>query len=448
MSLAQEGPEAILARRRNLDFSDELAKTGWYHSIELPSGVVQGFLSLDRLRRRWSELPFPEDLTGTRLLDIGTWDGWFAFEAERRGAEVVAVDIVAQENFYQAHRELKSNVRYEVCEVNRLPELQIGTFDYTLFLGVLYHLRHPLRALEIVCALTRQLAIVDSFIIDDGGDDDGAKRTPIPWMEFYEHTELGNQTDNWVGPTLSCLLALCRSAGFARVEYIGTTGQHAQIACYRTWEQPPEHPSTPAPVLVAATSTRPGDLGINFDSRSEEFVSCWFTSADEDLRREDLRVEIGGFGVHTVALSRKGQVFQAAFLLPPGLAPGWHAVRLRTTRSLFSDVSRIAVDIPIRVTHIRVRGAADGLTWRENTVKLAAGGYLALWIEGAAENADRNNIRVYWERRRLPVEFVSNPDATCIRQVNVRVPAFVGTGLRQLEVRHGDARAEVNVEVN
>src|SRR5580692_9550809 len=265
MSLPQEGPEAILARRRNLDFSDELAKTGWYHSIELPSGVVQGFLSLARLRRRWSELPFPEDLTGTRLLDIGTWDGWFAFEAERRGAEVVAVDIVAQENFYQAHRELKSNVRHEVCEVNRLPELQIGTFDYTLFLGVLYHLRHPLRALEIVCALTRQLAIVDSFIIDDGGDDDGAKRTPIPWMEFYEHTELGNQTDNWVGPTLSCLLALCRSAGFARVEYIGTTGQHAQIACYRTWEQPPEHPSTPAPVLVAATSTRPGDLGINFD---------------------------------------------------------------------------------------------------------------------------------------------------------------------------------------
>jgi hypothetical protein len=110
-------------------------------------------------------------------------------------------------------------------------------------------------------------------------------------------------------------------------------------------------------------------------------------------------------------------------------------------------VSRIAVDIAVRVTHFLVRGAADGLTWRENTVNLDAGGYLALWIEGAAENADRNNIRVYWDERRLPVEFVSNPDAACIRQVNVRVPAFVGMGLRQLEVRHGDARAEVTVEV-
>jgi tRNA (mo5U34)-methyltransferase len=147
MSLSQEGPEAILARRRSLGFSDELAKTGWYHSMELPSGVVQGFLSLDHLQHRWSEFPLPENLAGTRLLDVGTWDGWFAFEAERRGAQVVAVDIVGQENFYQAHRELKSNVRHEVCEIYRLPELQIGTFDYTLFLGVLYHLRHPLRAL-------------------------------------------------------------------------------------------------------------------------------------------------------------------------------------------------------------------------------------------------------------------------------------------------------------
>jgi len=443
MSHPQEGPEATLERRKSHDFSDELAKTGWYHSMELPSGVVQGFLTGDILRRRWSEFPLPDNLAGARLLDIGTWDGWFAFEAERHGAQVVAVDIAAQENFYQAHGELKSKVRYEVCEIYRLPELQIGTFDYTLFLGVLYHLRHPLLALQIVCALTKQLAIVDSFIVDD----QGANATPIPWMEFYEHTELGNQMDNWVGPTLPCLLALCRSAGFARVEYIGTTHQHARVACYRFWEPPPENPTTAAPMLTAATNTRLGDWGINFDSRSEEFLNCWFTSADEDLRREDLRVEIGGFGVHAVSLNRKGRDLLAAFLLPPGLAPGWHSVRLRTTRSLFSEALRIAVDIPIRVADIRVRGAADGLTWRENTVELNAGGHLALWIEGVAENADRNNIRVYWDQRRLPVDFVSSPGAESVRQVNVRVPAFVGTGSRRLEVRHGDARAEVNVEV-
>jgi tRNA (mo5U34)-methyltransferase len=443
MSHPQEDSEEILARRRSHDFSDELAKTGWYHSMELPSGAIRGFLSLEDLRRRWSEFPLPEDLSGTRVLDIGTWDGWFAFEAERRGAEVVAVDIVAQENFYHAHRELKSKVRYEVCEVYRLPELQLGTFDYTLFLGVLYHLRHPLLALEVICGLTKQLAIVDSFIVDD----EGATARPIPWMEFYEHTELANQVDNWVGPTLPCLLALCRSAGFARVEYIDTRDQHARVACYRTWEPPPEHPSTAAPVLTAATNTRFGDWGINFDSLAEEFVNCWFTSTDERLRREDLRVEIGGFGTHAVSLNRNGHELHAAFLRPPGLEPGWHAVRLRTTRSNFSEEVHIAVDIPVNVTDIRVRGAADGITWRQNSVLLDGGGHLALWIEGAAENADRNNVRVYWNQRRLPVDFVSSPDAACIRQVNIRVPEFVGIGQRRLEVRHGEARAEVTVEV-
>jgi tRNA (mo5U34)-methyltransferase len=443
MSHAKDGPEAILEKRRSQDFSNELAKTGWYHSMELPSGVIQGFHSLDNLRRRWSQFPLPDNLAGTRLLDIGTWDGWFAFEAERRGAEVVAVDLVGQENFYHAHQELKSKVRHEVCEIYRLPELKTGPFDYTLFLGVLYHLRHPLRALEIVCALTKQVAIVDSFVVDD----EGANATPIPWMEFYEHMELGNQVDNWVGPTLPCLLALCRSAGFARVEHTGTMGQHAQIACYRCWEPPPEHPSTDAPVLAAATNTRFGDFGINFDSRSEEFLSCWFTSTDEQLSREDLRVEIGGFGVHAVSLDRREQFLHAAFLLAPGLAPGWHAVRLRTTRSLFSEAVTIAVDVPIQVESIRVRGLADSVTWRQNTVELDAGGHLAIWIEGLAENADLNNVRVYWGQRRLPVEFVSKQDGTSIRQVNVRVPAFVGTGAQRLEVRHGQARAEITVEV-
>lgn len=443
MSQPQDSPDEVLIRRSSQDFSDELAKAGWYHSMELPSGVVKGFLSLEDLRQRWSEFPLPGDLSGSRLLDIGTWDGWFAFEAERRGAEVVAVDNVAQENFYQAQRELKSKVRYEVCEVYRLPELHAGVFDTVLFLGVLYHLRHPLRALEVVCGLTKHLAIVDSFIVDD----EGANARPIPWMEFYEHTELANQVDNWSGPTLPCLLALCRSAGFARVDYIGTKHQHARIACYRTWEPPPEHPSTNPPVLTAVTNTRLGDWGINFDSRSEEFISCWFTSSDEQLQRDDLRVEIGGFGVHALSLKRDGKELHASFLLPPGLTPGWHGVRLRTTRSLFSGEVQIAVDVPVEANDIRILGAADGLSWRENTVVRETGGHLALWIEGTAANADRNNIRLYSELRRLPLDFVSSPHSGGVRQVNLRLPLFVAKGPRTLEVRHGDARAETTIEV-
>jgi tRNA (mo5U34)-methyltransferase len=48
--------------------------------------VIPGFQSIEQLRRRISQFPIPENLTGKRVLDIGAWDGWFSFEMERRGA--------------------------------------------------------------------------------------------------------------------------------------------------------------------------------------------------------------------------------------------------------------------------------------------------------------------------------------------------------------------------
>jgi hypothetical protein len=116
----------------------------------------------------------------------------------------------------------------------------------------------------------------------------------------------------------------------------------------------------------------------------------------------------------------------------------WHTVRLLTIRSLFSEVV-IAVDISIQVAHICVLGAADALTWRENAVMPGASRHLALWIEGCAENADRNNVRVYWEQRRLPVEFVSGSDTRSIRQVNVPRASIRRAGPCCLPVQDGNA---------
>ncbi len=67
-----------------------------YHSIELPDGsVLPGLQSVGHLRWRLGLFNLPEDLRGKRVLDIGAWDGWFSFECECRGADVVAVDCVA-----------------------------------------------------------------------------------------------------------------------------------------------------------------------------------------------------------------------------------------------------------------------------------------------------------------------------------------------------------------
>src|ERR1035438_9075501 len=109
---------------------EELARLGWYHSMELPDGrVIPGFQSLDVLRNRIAQFPVPADLRGKRALDIGAWDGWFTFELERRGARVMAVDSTAFERFRVARDLLGSQAEYRIDDVCRLSPAKIGYFD-------------------------------------------------------------------------------------------------------------------------------------------------------------------------------------------------------------------------------------------------------------------------------------------------------------------------------
>jgi tRNA (mo5U34)-methyltransferase len=190
---------------------------GWYHSIQLPSGeVTPGLQTLEQLRMRARQFPIPEDLRGKRVLDIGAWDGWFSFEMERRGATVVAVDAVQSEKFLHARELLGSKVEYHVSDVYDLRASELGVFDIVLFLGVLYHLKNPVLALERVCALSKDLVCVESFVTDDGTDPDAK-----PSMEFYETTELCGQFDNWVGRRVSSIVLpdgrICASVARKRV---------------------------------------------------------------------------------------------------------------------------------------------------------------------------------------------------------------------------------------
>ena len=86
---------------------------------------------------------------------------------ERRGASVVAVDSTPQETFIEAKRLLNSKVEYVVEDVCRLSPRDIGHFDIVLFFGVLYHLKHPLLALERLCELTTEMICIESLVTDD-----------------------------------------------------------------------------------------------------------------------------------------------------------------------------------------------------------------------------------------------------------------------------------------
>src|ERR1051326_2299337 len=91
---------------------------GWWHSFELPDGsFIRGVSDLEAQEFRIAQFPIPDDLTGKRVLDIGAWDGWFAFEMERRGAEVVAIDRFENPRFLEMRERLRSRVDYRRMDV-------------------------------------------------------------------------------------------------------------------------------------------------------------------------------------------------------------------------------------------------------------------------------------------------------------------------------------------
>jgi tRNA (mo5U34)-methyltransferase len=196
-----------------------VAQIRWFHRIDLGDGIVtQG---VDDSPGRLARLALPDDLTGKSVLDVGAWDGFYSFECERRGADrVVAVDSFSwngpgwgtKAGFELAREVLGSNVEDREMEVVDLAPETVGVFDVVLFSGVLYHLRHPLLALERLATVTGELLIVETAVDLVGHGH--------PAMAFYPADELYHDPTNWWAPNPSALLAMMRDVGFTRLQVV------------------------------------------------------------------------------------------------------------------------------------------------------------------------------------------------------------------------------------
>ncbi len=410
------------------EWNRQLQESGWWHSFELPDGrMLKGVNSLDSLKNRIGQFPIPADLTGKRVLDIGVWDGWFSFEMERRGAEVVAIDCWDNPRFREIHAIYNSRVEYRQMDVMEIAPDSVGRFDIVLFLGVLYHLKHPLMALEKVCSVTTDLAAVDSYVLRDNFDP-GAQ----PVLEFYETNEMEGQTDNWCAPNLACLMAMCRTAGFARVEFRNILPYSACLACYRRWA--PENPRGPRAELLSAVHNMNG--GINFDTRRDDYLTCGFRTGETGLGLTDVQPVVSGYGVRPISVSNMGgDLWQTNFKLPPGLEPGWHEVRLAVRGGPPNGDLRIAVEVPLPECTPQIQGVRDGTSWASDVLDLKLSRVLALWCAGLPENADRYNTCVLLNGLRCAIEFLAPPAGN--RQINVRVPEVVAPGPAELIVKVG-----------
>lgn len=185
----------------------------WFHSIELRPGITTPGNSGEQ--NTLPHLMLPEDMTGMTVLDIGCWDGFFSFECERRGAErVVATDVwesAGRGAFDLACEVRGSNVKSLEASVYDLPRaLKSERFDLVLFLGVLYHLRHPLYALEQVAKCTKpgKMAVVETVV-------DVAALLERPTMAFYPGAEINNDPTTWWAPNIPCLSTMLNSSGFS-----------------------------------------------------------------------------------------------------------------------------------------------------------------------------------------------------------------------------------------
>lgn len=199
----------------------------WHHRMHFPHGISSpGAYNPGDLFRRLGLT----DLRGKRVLDIGTRDGFFAFECEKLGAQVVAIDSVAVERtgFAAARKILGSTVDYQVANVYDMTPERFGEFDVVLFLGVLYHLRHPLLALDRLRALCRGMIFVETWTCDAGlmlGFEHAKpivelapELAGIPFAQFLPRGRFHpDWTNKWV-PNIACLQALLEDAQFAPQE--------------------------------------------------------------------------------------------------------------------------------------------------------------------------------------------------------------------------------------
>jgi tRNA (mo5U34)-methyltransferase len=230
------------------ELRDRADAIAWFHSIDLGEGVVTDGLS--NLLLTEAQLP---DFSGKTVLDIGAWDGYYSFTAERGGAtRVVAldhyvwgVDFAARDQYWNecrargelpdherdttefwrpelpgrrgfelAKEALASNVEPVLADFTTADLDAIGTFDVVLYLGVLYHMKEPLTCLERVRAVTREVAVIETSAMRVVGVEG------VPLVRFHAGNELNADFGNWYQPNVEAIEALALAAGFAKVEVV------------------------------------------------------------------------------------------------------------------------------------------------------------------------------------------------------------------------------------
>jgi tRNA (mo5U34)-methyltransferase len=225
--------EAVVDRKRQIE---ELGP--WFHNLHLPDGLQTApdhFLG-DFPSYKWAHVAqqLPEDLSGWSALDVGCNAGFYSFELAKRGARVTGIDSerLYLEQARWAARELGVEGRVEFREMSVYDIGRSETrYDLVLFMGVFYHLRHPLLALDILATKVKRRMIFQTLTMPGMEELEPPPDMPImereamlepgwPKMAFIERKLAGDMT-NWWAPNHAAVLAMLRSTGLDVVSQPG-----------------------------------------------------------------------------------------------------------------------------------------------------------------------------------------------------------------------------------
>lgn len=203
----------------------------WFHNLHLPDGsqTAPSHPLGDFPRMKWQQVEphVPADLSGQTALDIGCNAGYYSFELAKRGARVTALDIdrryLTQAKWAAARYGLQDRIEFRQASIYTLAR-ETRDYDVVWFFGVLYHLRHPLLALDILRNVTRAQLFLQTLTCPGKSvvrprvnvtleEREIMNRRGWPRMAFIEEA-LENDPTNWWAPNAACVEAMLRVAGF------------------------------------------------------------------------------------------------------------------------------------------------------------------------------------------------------------------------------------------
>jgi tRNA (mo5U34)-methyltransferase len=323
------------------EIQERIQKLGpWFHCIELGDGLLTKTASavgepVEHPRPTWEKVraSLPEDVSGLSVLDVGCNAGFYAVELKRRGAaRVVGVDsqrsLVRQAEFVRDV--LGLDIEYARASVYDLDPRASGQFDVVLALGLIYHCKHLVLALERLFAVTRELLVLETAVYPPKKSpgsfeyDVGGLRPTLHPLAYVENPpEAKEAVYNWFLPGVESLCALLKNVGFDSTEVFPAT--HADRAIIACRKREPYPDSRSIAYLAAALSLVSGPASC----RAGEVITYGVRASNAGLARwlRDGEPETGRGAVHLVAhvLDARGEPvswYHAGAYLPSDIGPG------------------------------------------------------------------------------------------------------------------------------